>query len=217
MSYNTNIPNPTQSPSLFPGQATTNWTRLKTIINADHQFNDSVASTDGYHKVVRWVNQAGALGDNTPVSIAGVGQLYTKSVTQMVGVVPTTSEQICYQKGTGAVAASEASLSILPVRAYANFNGNAGIVNRESFNCVITRTGLGRYTLTFDVANQPPSDRYIAIGSAGRADAATTSMVFQHAPGVYATNHTTILFNFMITNGAQPVDGDVINVVIVGG
>jgi len=50
MSYNPNIPNPSQSPGLFPAQSQANFTRLKTIINSDHVFNDSTQSTDGIHR-----------------------------------------------------------------------------------------------------------------------------------------------------------------------
>jgi len=54
MTYDPNVPVATQSPGAFPTQANTNWARLKTIIKADHVFNDTepVPSTDGFHKQV---------------------------------------------------------------------------------------------------------------------------------------------------------------------
>ncbi len=50
MTFDPNIPNAGQSPGLFPAQSNTNYTRLKTIINADHVFNDTAQSTDGFHR-----------------------------------------------------------------------------------------------------------------------------------------------------------------------
>jgi hypothetical protein len=50
MTFDPNIPNAGQSPQLFPPQSNSNFTRLKTIINADHIFNDTAQATDGYHR-----------------------------------------------------------------------------------------------------------------------------------------------------------------------
>lgn len=55
MTYNPNRPNASESPGVFPAQANTNFTRLKTIINADHVFNDKAPmspSNDGFHRQV---------------------------------------------------------------------------------------------------------------------------------------------------------------------
>ena len=218
MSYSTNIPNTNQSPSLFPGQAATNWTRLKTLVNADHQFNDGAAANDGYHKVVHWGNQVGALGDNTPAPIAGVGQLYTKSVTT-TGTSGATTEQLMYHQGTGGLAANEASLSVCPVRAAINFNG-ATLAVRWAYNCTVASAVVGAnttYTITFTSAL--PSVNYVAVISAGREDSVFSPMVGQHAPVAYATAHTTGAFQFTISNGQNVGIGTatVINVVIMGG
>lgn len=50
MTFDPNVPNSSQSPGLFPAQNATNMARLKTIINADHVFNDTGQATDGFHK-----------------------------------------------------------------------------------------------------------------------------------------------------------------------
>jgi hypothetical protein len=50
MTYDTNTPNAAQSPGLFPSGNNVNFARLKTIINADHVFNDTAQSTDGVHR-----------------------------------------------------------------------------------------------------------------------------------------------------------------------
>lgn len=50
MTFDPNIPNAGQSPGLFPPQNNQNFARIKTIINADHVFNDTAQSTDGFHR-----------------------------------------------------------------------------------------------------------------------------------------------------------------------
>lgn len=52
MGYIVNVPNASQSPGLFPTQNNENFSRLKTIINADHVFNDAAQATDGIHRQV---------------------------------------------------------------------------------------------------------------------------------------------------------------------
>lgn len=58
MTFDPNIPNAGQSPGLFPPQNNTNFARLKTIINADHVFNDTAQSTDGFHRQATMVARA---------------------------------------------------------------------------------------------------------------------------------------------------------------
>ncbi len=58
MTFNPSVPNPAQSPGLFPTQNSNNFARLKTIINADHVFNDSSQTTDGVHRQVTLISRA---------------------------------------------------------------------------------------------------------------------------------------------------------------
>lgn len=58
MTFDPNAPNPGQSPGLFPTQNNTNYARLKTIINADHVFNDTAQATDGVHRQVTMISRA---------------------------------------------------------------------------------------------------------------------------------------------------------------
>lgn len=58
MTFDPSVPTTSQSPGLFPAQNNTNFTRLKTIINADHVFNDTVQSTDGIHRQMTLVSRA---------------------------------------------------------------------------------------------------------------------------------------------------------------
>lgn len=58
MTFDPNVPNAGQSPGLFPPQNNTNFARLKTIINADHVFNDTAQTTDGVHRQVTMISRA---------------------------------------------------------------------------------------------------------------------------------------------------------------
>lgn len=59
MTYNTNVPVASQTPSLFPAQGTANFTVLKQTIGRDHIFNNTVVPGDntGYHKQVTLQNR----------------------------------------------------------------------------------------------------------------------------------------------------------------
>ena len=58
MTFDPNIPNAGQSPGLFPPQNNQNFARIKTIINADHVFNDTTQSTDGFHRQCTMIARA---------------------------------------------------------------------------------------------------------------------------------------------------------------
>ena len=62
MTFDPNVPNASQSPGLFPPQNNTNFARLKTIINADHVFNDSPQATDGVHRQCTMIARAMPVG-----------------------------------------------------------------------------------------------------------------------------------------------------------
>ena len=74
MTYDVNVPNAAASPGLFPLQNNTNYARLKTIINADHVFNDTGQSTDGFHRQVTMISRATPVG--LPTGTNGI--LYAK-------------------------------------------------------------------------------------------------------------------------------------------
>ncbi len=80
MTFNALIPLASDSPGLFPAQCQTNWSRLQTIISADHQFNLSAATNDGYHTLIRLIPQA-------PSGVLlGTGRLYSKSALGQINL-----------------------------------------------------------------------------------------------------------------------------------
>lgn len=56
MTFSIIVPNANQSPGIFPAQNNTNFSRLKAIINSDHNFLDTTAPTQGSHKKVSMIN-----------------------------------------------------------------------------------------------------------------------------------------------------------------
>lgn len=73
--YDVNAPNANQSPSLFPAQANGNFTRLKQIIDVEHNFTDSDTPSQGLHKQITFINRTG-----DPLFPGGNAVLYTELV-----------------------------------------------------------------------------------------------------------------------------------------
>lgn len=119
MTFDPNIPNAGQSPGLFPPHNNTNFARLKTIINADHVFNDTAQSTDGFHRQVTMIARAqpGALptGSNSILYswLDGAGQTQLRfyngandfQITPIVNTGPTKITGIVNVTGDGLSAA----------------------------------------------------------------------------------------------------------------
>jgi len=143
MTYNPTVPLNSDSPSIFPAQGQANFTRLQTLLGADHQFNLTAAADDGYHNLVHLTQQApsGAL--------AATGRLYVKSSAGRI--------HLFYMDDVG----SEYQLSpSLPIRAAVNFNGVSGAVIRSSYNVAsVNRISTGRYQINF--TNPMPDANYI--------------------------------------------------------
>lgn len=58
MTFSTNVPNSSQSPGIFPAQNNTNFTRIKAIFDADHNWLDTSAVAQGAHNQVTLINRA---------------------------------------------------------------------------------------------------------------------------------------------------------------
>lgn len=218
MTFNVSDPAPADKIRNWPSSVTTNeWPRLKAIIEADHTFNNAAGGapdTSGWHKVVRWVNQAGAYGDNTPAPITtapGFGQLYTKTFNG--------TQHLFYHQGTNGVAANEAPLSLWPVRAFALFDSTgAFIVGSTSFNCgaAITKPGgTGVYRMTFDTAM--PSAHYMPVITVQPTNSVATKL----AGSVVNSSNLTTMVDFQIwspaSNGTASEAFDTCMVMVFGG
>ena len=90
MTFNASVPADGDSPDTLPTQLQTNWGRIKTIINANHTFNNASASDDGYHKVVEFANQS-----NHPTN-GNLVKAYTKTEYSALGrnlVLQTSADE----------------------------------------------------------------------------------------------------------------------------
>lgn len=216
MTYNPNLPQASDKIRNFPADVTTNnWPRLQTIVSADHQFNLAAATNDGYHKIIHFVNQAGAFGDGTPVPISGVAQLYTKTI---VG-----EQHLFLMPGTASNAVTdEQPISPCVARAYVNFDGTGAVGNqalRSAFNVLtVNKTGTGRYTISWAIAMPSSAGvaQYCPLITGGRSSG--PNVFGQVATGAYNTNVTTTALNieFYNDNGSH-VDVNVGSVIIFTG
>lgn len=136
MTYQTNVPNASQSPALFPSQANDNFSRLKTIITSNHKFNDSAAADDGYHQNVKM------LPISTPGNDATVGQAFVNS--------SLASNELFFKDGLNNV---WQITPCLPLRASVVFApGNPGTISYSYNVSSVTRQGAGIYRINFSTA-----------------------------------------------------------------
>ena len=171
MPYQTNIPNAGQSPGLFPAQANDNFTRLKTIVGANHKFNDSAATDDGYHQDIKMLPLA------VPGNDASIGQSFVNSAD--------ATNQMWFKDGLNRVFQLTPTL---PIYAAVNFDGHSPVVVRFSHNVAsVTRTATGLYTIAFTRAL--PTNNYIVTGMCMR-DTSEGLMQIQ-ADGTYGNSIST--------------------------
>lgn len=122
MTFDPNVPNGGQSPGLFPAQNNTNFARLKTIINADHVFNDTAQSTDGVHRQCTFIARA------QPVALPGgtnailYAWLDSNSQTQLRFYNGTIDYQLTptwtVLSGTVTISSSFATLAAVPANVF---------------------------------------------------------------------------------------------------
>lgn len=138
MTFSITVPNASQSPGIFPAQANVNWDRVKTILEANHQFNDTAATNDGYHINMKMLPQATPANDNTvgqPFvnSVDGTGNLWWKDANNNVYQVTPT----------------------LPIRASVTFtvSGTTPSIAGTPLNVSsVVRDSSGLYTINFTTA-----------------------------------------------------------------
>lgn len=202
MAYDTGVPATGQSPALFPAQGAENFSRLKTIMAAGHKFNDSAATDDGYHQLVKW------LPTSTPSNDATVGQAY---------VSDQISEKQLFWKDS--LNRTWQVTPCMPLRASVTFNA-AGTI-RSTFNVgSVTRNpggaGNGTYRIAFAIA-LPSNNYYYTI--TGFNDS-SRFVLGQPRNGVaYTTYITTTTFDVVFYNSSDSQVTDLIgcSVIFYGG
>jgi hypothetical protein len=58
MTFNPSVPNASEAPNLLPAQNSANFTQLRKIIVADHQFNNTAQANDGFHNQCTMINRS---------------------------------------------------------------------------------------------------------------------------------------------------------------
>lgn len=158
MTFNTNAPNSSQSPGIFPAQNNQNNARLKTIINADHVFNDTTQSTDGVHRQCTMIARAKPVG--LPVGSNSILYTWLDSLSKA---------QLRFYNGT-----TDYQITPFNVIAAVNFDGtgatNANMTIRSQFNVsTVLKTATGRYRINFTTSL--PNTNYIVLLTGMRDDA----------------------------------------------
>lgn len=199
--YDANVPNASQSPGVFPLQNAANFTRLKTIIDADHVFNDTDQSTDGYHNQCTMIVRA-----------------------KPTGVLPTGSNGIFYSYLDVSSAAQlgfyngvkDFNITPFSLLAAVNFQGGGSPTIRSSFNVSsVSRSSVGRYTVTY--TNALPNNNYMVqiTSKAGGTSGISNGSVY--GGSTYATSVTTtnllLVFN---GSGSDLLDPSMGSILIFG-
>jgi hypothetical protein len=128
MTWNANLPDAAQSPSLWPPQSQGNNGRLQTMFSAEHQFNNTSAANDGVHKQMTLVSRA----DPTFLPSGTNGMIY-----QGTDGLPRYYDGITV-------------FQLTPVRARVTFD-NIGTIQGPSFNVAsvaVVSTGIFKITFT---------------------------------------------------------------------
>lgn len=129
MTYSASIPLSTDSPALFPSQSQDNFSRLQALISADHQFNATSASNDGYHNLVH-------LQIPTPApsgALSSIGRLYTKTSSGIVQLfymdsggteyqlTPQTATEVSKIVGSASLGSNGTTTAFNPSYSYTGF------------------------------------------------------------------------------------------------
>lgn len=199
MTFSPSVPLNSDSPGVFPAQNQANMNRLQTLLGADHQFNLTAAANDGWHNLVHLTQQAPA------GALAATGRLYVKSSASRIHAF--------YMDDTGA---EYQMTPTMPIRAAVNFNGtgaNGVKTMRSQFNVAsVTKTGTGKYTITF--TTPMPNDSYIVMATGMRPATGDISNGLVAGDAVYSnsvnTTRVKVEFNGGSSNLADVLMGNII-------
>lgn len=179
MTFDANVPNGGQSPGLFPTQANTNFARLKTLINAEHVFNDTAAVNDGVHRQMTLVDRT------NPVSLpAGTNMMMYSNAS-----IPRTYDGISNTWLLEALAA----LSVTAT--------NGTIVTLSSKNVTFTKQSTGNYTATFPVP-LPNTNGYYSYNV--RTSNTQAVLFYVATMKTYTVNAMTFRFTDLLGNLIDP-------------
>lgn len=197
MSYSANVPNANQSPGRLPTQAAVNWNRLKRIIEANHNFTDSLSSSEGYHKIVEWVKQTGS-----PTAIAAAAQTFAEDASYRRDGTDITAPHLFHYPTSG-TDSNKFPITVIPIRAYVVFDGtgaqntNMTINSQYNVNTVVRGVNVGITALyTINFLNNLPSDKYAytitALGSSANAYVNSTANILNSSLSIRVSGPSSL-------------------------
>lgn len=167
MAFDPDVPQNSDSPSLFPAQNRENMARLQTIVGADHQFNLATASNDGYHNLIHMTVQA-------PTGVlASTGRSYVKSSASRVHQFYMDDQGTEYQ-----------ITPTLPIRAAVRFLNNGTIVGTAYNVSGVVHAATGVYTVTF-ATPLPDANYMILLSSRANGTEPNTSYWVNASSGAF--------------------------------
>lgn len=219
MTWDPSKPDASESPGLFPTQGQGNWARLEDLFEADHVFNSTASTNDGWHKVMRWVKQNPA-----PSANATAASTYAFDTTYKRSGADVTAPHLYHLPPTG-TDTNIFPMSVAPIRAYVNFDGTntsgSGAVQtiRSSFNVVqVTRSGTSTGTYIVEIAASALPTSGAGIIVTGMRSSSGEAFGFVEGSATYSDSVTTT----SITIGFESSGGTRRNVtmgtvIVVGG
>lgn len=173
MTYNPLVPLNSNSPAIFPAQNQANFTRLQTLLGADHQFNLSAAPNDGYHNLIHMTQQAptGAL--------AATGRLYVKSAGSFIQLFYMDDNGRQYQVTPGIIAA--VNFTSTGINGAQTLNSSVNVLS-------VVRTAAGLYTVNFTTAIA--NANYVPV-VCGMKDSSGEIISFVQGSGTYSDSMNT--------------------------
>ena len=207
MTYDPGIPNASNSPGIFPAQSQANFGRLQTLLGADHQFNNSAATTDGWHNLVHMIPP----NPDPTGALSGYGRLYSKADSGGV-------QQLHFMTDAGSEYQITPAYSGAGIVAAVNFDGVSGAVIRSQLNVTsVTRSSTGRYRINF--TNPIANANYIATVTGMRNTTSSAGVIpcmgFVMANATYSNSVSTTYLDIGFAGLSQAaVDVIMGNVVI---
>lgn len=173
MTFNPSIPLNSDSPSIFPAQSQTNYTRLQTIIAADHQFNLTAAANDGYHNLIHMTLQAptGAL--------ASTGRLYVKVASGKVFPFYMDNAGVEYQLAGLSSVVSSPGYTTLPggvIMQWGSTTAFAGSTQAVAFGLTFPTAVFNVQLTPFRATASPGSSAGFWVSTAGLSTSGFTAV-----------------------------------------
>ena len=182
MTYNANIPQPTQLISVSQGQLLDNFGQLNTQFGVDHvAFNTGSGNGDGHHKQATFdasVTPSTPTGTQSvlyPQTVGGLIQLFFQNATtttQLTGAASVVSNPgyvflpggLIMKWGSGAVTGSPVAFSpVFPTAAFAMVVVGTSTLYTGGF--VVSALSAGSYTVSRTSGSGSTGYYYIALGN----------------------------------------------------